>query len=274
MTVSTHSLSARFLGEAGGRFLCLHYQPAVSPAAHIIYIPPFGEEMNRCRALAAAQARQFADAGYSCTIMDLFGTGDSEGELYEASFAIWYENISTLIKTLLRDDDVPVILWGLRLGGLLALDYTRRSSLAIQNIILWQPVTAGKRFVTQMLRQRVASLVGKDLPPETTQQIRQRLEEGENVEISGYTVGGALLRDMEQTDFSAMVNLCPGKIYWLENVSDHEQPASTASRKMIDQLQGQDNNIELHLFADPPLWQLHKRDNAPELLDITGRLLS
>jgi exosortase A-associated hydrolase 2 len=274
VTASSHVTSARFLGVPGSRLLTLHYQPSTRLKAHIIYIPPFGEEMNRCRALVAEQSRQFADLGYSCTTVDLFGTGDSEGELQDTSFDIWHENIDLVIETLLQVEDAPVILWGLRLGGLLALDFAIRSTRPIQDIILWQPVNSGKRFVKQLLRQRVAALVGKDLPPETTGQIRALLEAGEKIEVSGYTVGDSLMSDIENCDLLGMETLCTGKIHWLENTSDLEQPVGTASLKIIDQLQDQHNNVEVHRFTDPPLWQLHKRDSAPELLEITAKLLS
>ena len=50
---------------------------AEEPRAHVIYLPPFTEEMNRCRAIAAEQARRFARQGMSCTLLDFHGTGES-----------------------------------------------------------------------------------------------------------------------------------------------------------------------------------------------------
>ena len=150
--------------------------------------------MNRCRWLVSTQARSFARAGYSCTLIDFYGTGDSQGELCDASLKTWQDNIRLTIDTLQGEVSAPVILWGLRLGGLIALDYAAKNPDSTQDIILWQPVNAARVYVTQMLRQRVASLMVRDLPPETTKEIRQRLEEGEEVEIAGYLLGGPLIR--------------------------------------------------------------------------------
>jgi len=124
-----------------------------------------------------------------------------------------------------------------------------------------------------MLRQRVASLMVRELPPETTSEIRQKLEEGENIEVSGYTVGGALIRDIESVNMNDMAGLCSGKIYWLENVSEPGQSMGVASRNAVEQLGRQDNEVEVHLFADPAIWLLHYRDLAPELLSLTNGLL-
>ena len=262
-------MNAAFLGERGSRFMTVSFRPARECRGHIFFIPPFGEEMNRCRALVADQARRFSGLGYACTILDFYGTGDSDGELYEATLDIWNANIRTAIERCVQDNNIPIILWGLRLGALIAMDFSNRSEVPLHDLVLWQPVTSGKRYVTQILRQRVAALVGRQQKAETTQEIRQRIEDGEHVEISGYTVGRALIKDIEALEPVSLGKLCSGTIYWLENVSDSGQEISVASNKIVTALQNSGNKLEVAFFADPPMWQLHKRDNAPELLDIT-----
>ena len=229
--------------------------------------------MNRCRALVSTQARNFAAAGYACTLIDFYGTGDSQGQLRDASLSIWRDNIRETIGTLQREAAAPLILWGLRLGGLMALDYAAQSAMRPQDIVLWQPVSAAKVYVTQVLRQRVASLMVRDLPPETTREIRQRLEEGEDVEISGYTVGGSLIRDIEGIDLARMGGLCSGSIHWLEHVTEVGKEIGVTSSKAIEQLGQQGNRVAVHTFSDPPIWLIHERDYAPQLLAITGSVL-
>jgi exosortase A-associated hydrolase 2 len=263
----------RFLGDEGERFFTTQFSSADNPKAHIVYVPPFAEEMNRCRSLVAKQARSFAAKGYSCTIVDFFGTGDSQGELTEASLKIWHENIRLTIDALQREIDVPVVLWGLRLGGLIALDYAARASEPVQDIILWQPVNAARVYITQVLRQRVASLMVRDLPPETTKQIRQRLEDGEEVEIAGYTVGDTLIREIEAIDVGSMSDLCTGKVFWLEHVAEPGKAIGVAARGAIDRLVERGNAVEALTFSDPPIWLIHERDFAPQLLAATSGLL-
>lgn len=263
----------RFLGEEGQKFFTLQFLCYEKPKAHIVFVPPFGEEMNRCRALVATQARSFARSGYSCVLIDFFGTGDSQGQLRNASLPIWKSNIQVTVDALQSESPAPLILWGLRLGGLLALDYAASSTLSPRDIILWQPVNSPSVYITQVLRQRVASLMVRDLPPETTKEIRQRLAAGEDVEVSGYTLAGALVEQIESIDVSAMQGLCAGTIYWLEHVMEAGKEIGVASRRVVDQLSEQGNRIEVRTFCDPPIWQIHERDFAPQLLNLTDGLL-
>jgi exosortase A-associated hydrolase 2 len=261
------------MGKNGQRFFTLQFVSSSSPKAHIVFVPPFGEEMNRCRSLVATQARSFASAGYSCTLVDFFGTGDSEGQLRDASLPMWQSNISTVFESVQRDCPAPVILWGLRLGGLLALHFSMLPGCQPRDIILWQPVSSASLYITQVLRQRVASLMVRDLPPETTKEIRQRLADGEDVEVSGYTLSGALVGQIESIDVSLMSGLCAGTIYWLEHVTESGKEIGLASRKVVDQLSQQGNRIDVRTFCDPPIWQIHERDFAPQLLATTSGLL-
>ena len=192
----------------------------------------------------------------------------------ESSLETWRENIRLTIDTLQREADAPLILWGLRLGGLIALDYAARTSVAVRDIILWQPVNAARVYITQVLRQRVASLMVRDLPPETTKQIRERLEDGEEVEIAGYRVSDALIREIEAIDIGLMKDLCTGSVFWLEHVTESGKEIGVASRTAIDRLGEQGNRVKVLTFSDPPIWLIHERDFAPELLAATSGLLS
>lgn len=263
----------RFMGEEGALYFTLQFACKERPKAHIVFSPPFGEEMNRCRSLVAQQARIFAESGYSCTVIDFYGSGDSQGELRDASLEIWQDNLRVTIETLQREVCVPVILWGLRLGAFIALDFASRSTVPIDSMVLWQPVVSGERYITQVLRQRVAALAGKDLAPETTAGIRKRLADGERIEISGYTVGGKLMQDVESLSLTRLTALCSGEIHWLENVGEPSAVISTATTKAVEQLRNLENNVTVHPFTGPQVWQLHKRDTVPQLISITSSLL-
>ena len=49
--------------------------------------------MNKARRQAAIQARALASDGFSVLVPDLFGTGDSDGELRDARWETWLDDL-------------------------------------------------------------------------------------------------------------------------------------------------------------------------------------
>lgn len=265
------SVTPLFLDGPNGRLFALHFA-APQARAHIVYLPPFCEEMNRCRHLAAAQARRFAAAGYSCLLLDLYGTGDSEGELAQASWSAWHEDARAAVAWCRGRQDLPVFLWGLRLGASLALDVIAATPRDFAGAILWQPVTTGKTFFTQVLRARIAYLSGAGLPPETSDEIRARLAQGEQVEVAGYLLGGALAADIDAFKLDSLQGLDGVNVHWLQQTSRAAEGPSGAVQKVVQRLEEGGARVQVSLFQAPQLWQLSERADGQPLLDATARL--
>ena len=264
-------LSADFLGTRH-RCFAVHFLPAGTVSGQVLYLPPFGEEMNRCRASVAAQARAFREAGNRVLLLDFWGTGESEGELASATLDIWYENISEAIARLRSEGDYPLTLWGCRLGGLMALDYLARHDVGITAALLWQPVSTGKTWVNQYLRLRTAALVDRGEEKETTAQMRARLDAGDLVEVAGYELNGPLVAAIDDLDMARTGTLHTERVYWLEHAATPGQAPAPRVEKALNQLRQRAARVELASFSGPPLWQLHERDECPELLATTSAL--
>lgn len=269
MTVSVNPM---FLDGERGRVFALHFCPIAPPRAHLIFLPPFCEEMNRCRHLVADQARRFASDGYSCLILDPFGTGDSEGELADASWEGWRADAVTGVSWCQQQNSIPVILWGLRLGALLAVDVAATYSGQFTKLLLWQPVINGKTYLTQVLRARIAYLSGNALPPETTEEMRLTLQKGENIEVAGYELGGNLAQEIDNINMANYSSLSGVDIHWVQQTSRPGDALSVGVQKVVDQLVSQANNVELTLFQSPPIWQLSERADCHQLLEKTSAL--
>ena len=106
--------------EHGQRFCLLHSAATgVVPRGAILYIHPFGDEMNKSRRMAALQSRAFAERGYEVLQVDLFGCGDSSGDFRNATWEIWLADVRAAWDWLAARSTHPVWLWGLRTGCLL-----------------------------------------------------------------------------------------------------------------------------------------------------------
>tara|TARA_R110000772_G_scaffold129051_4_gene236999 strand:+ start:8920 stop:9735 length:816 start_codon:yes stop_codon:yes gene_type:complete len=263
---------AEFIGNQKPAF-SLQFWPTEAPKANIIYLPPFGEEMNRCRSIVANQARWFARHGSSCTILDYFGTGESQGEFEDASLEIWRENIANAIQRVSEQNDAPVTLWGFRLGALIAFDYVSHQPIAPRKLLFWQPVMSGKLFLTQMLRQRTASLMQAGKEAETTEQMRSALSAGKIIEVAGYKLGGELATGIDRLTLVANSVPPATNIFWLEHCSDGSSDLNLKSSKAIAELRDKGATVEVGTFTGDPVWQLHKRADCDDLLQKT-RVLS
>ncbi|MDR3706549.1 MAG: hydrolase 2, exosortase A system-associated [Paludibacteraceae bacterium] len=263
---------AFFLDGIAGRIFCLYQAAEGTPKGAILYIPPFAEEMNRCRSTVASQVRQLGKLGYACMLLDPYGTGDSEGDLSDATWEIWQDDVARATDWLASRTGAVPILWGLRLGALLAADVANRQPGRFSRLLLWQPVLEGRLFLTQYLRLRVAFLMDRGLPAETTDTMRQELQDGKLLEVAGYSLNGRLAQGLDRTrmaDFDALTGI---EMDWLELVSEAGKPFAPASSKLMTQWNGQGCVVRSHPFTGPAIWQLHKRDEVPELVEMTTQL--
>jgi len=140
-------------GRAGGR----------TRAA--VICPPFGQEYLRSHRALRQLGALLAAAGYHVLRFDYHGTGDSGGDLPEASLAGWREDIATAIDEL-RDTSgaTRVTLVGLRLGAALAAETAARRRREVDGLVLWDPVLHGTEYVEALLDDTVPRLDQHERP--------------------------------------------------------------------------------------------------------------
>lgn len=270
--VRTSNAIPQFLSLNGRRLFALQIEPTAACRGSVLYLPPYAEEMNRCRALAAAQARAWAAVGIRTLLLDPYGTGESEGQLADARWDLWVEDALAAGQWLEALAGQPIAVWGLRTGALLAADLAASGRLELPKLVFWQPVIDGKLFLNQYLRLRIASQVVSATERETTDQIRQRLAAGEILEVAGYPLGGALADGIAASRLGAGAWASTRRVAWLEAVAQADQPLSPASRRTIDALTAAGVSVGTAAVACPMVWQLHQRADAPALIQATLEL--
>jgi exosortase A-associated hydrolase 2 len=268
-------MEAFFLDGTRGPLFAI-YHPATSGRQlrqGLVYLPPFAEEMNRARRMAALQARRLSALGVDVLLLDPCGTGDSAGDFGEARWETWREDASTAVAWLRERSGGAVGLWGLRLGALLAAEVASDAPQGIARLLLWQPVLSGDRYLTQFLRLRLAASLGRDAGRETTQDLRARLAQGEPLEIGGYELAPALAAALSGRDLRSLLS-CPTMPHtdWLE-VSSAEQPElSPATAKMLEKLDEAGARVVSRAVRGEPFWTIQEFTLAPALLDATEEL--
>jgi len=256
-----------------GALCAIYYPPADGsmPRGDVLIVPPLAEEMNRCRAMVAMQARALSVDGMGSLVLDPFGTGDSVGDYSEASWTAWREDFLGGIEWLRRHGHGCLGLWGIRLGAIMAAQLAAQDA-AIAHLLLWQPVVNGKSHYTQLLRVRIAAEMNRPDGVKTTDELRRRSTAGEVVEVSGYRIGPDLARELDTLTFPNATALATKHIAWLDVVAARETKSPHA--KLVSELISSGVAVDHRQVVGPPFWQLHERSVAPELLDATKQALA
>jgi exosortase A-associated hydrolase 2 len=264
-----------FVDAAPGQRFCLYHPPAGACRGAILYVHPFGDEMNKARRMAALQARRLAASGYGVLQIDLHGCGDSSGEFGEARWETWKRDLATAAAWLGSRLGQPVSLWGLRLGGLLALDYAKSATHPIPDIVLWQPVQHGGTYLKQFLRllsvNEMLSQSESDEPakPATnTTALRAALLGGQMLEVAGYEITPELAAAIDGAD-AAKLAPAASRVHWFELVATNDRPLAPAVARLSAAWQQQGCAVQVHQVVGLPFWATQEIAESEDLLAAT-----
>lgn len=255
-----------FDAEPGTRFSVYHApNPQVEPLGAILYVHPFAGELNKTRRMAALQSRAFAALGFAVLQFDLFGCGDSCGDFYSGRWELWKSDLAIAAAWLAeRAGGGPLHLWGVRLGGLLALACAR--ALRPAGIILWQPYTSGRSCIDHFLRTRAAQ---PGDPSACTDSLRAQLAVHGHIEVGGYEVAVPLVKAIDECE-AAELRLPPCTVHWFANPAP--APARVAANVFrLASIWARDGvRVHFHPVDGPDSWGAQDVIESPALLDATS----
>lgn len=256
-------LDAHFLDTSGGRVFAVHHRPA-DVRGHILCIPPFNEEMNRCRSMMTLQASALAAIGIGTLIIDLHGTGDADGDHVDARWNNWLANLHFAIDWLSERGGCLALL-AVRSGMLLAVEALRTHPAGqAMSLLGWQPVADGKQYFTQFLRMKIAANMDRsDLPKETTASMRDQLAEGHPIEVAGYEIHPDLAQAFDKAKLVDHPPPPGTSVLWLEHQTQTASVPSPASARVIERWAGEGVAVDVQGFEGQAFWQLHERASAP-----------
>lgn len=241
----------------------------------VLFVPPFNEEMNRCRSMVTQQAQAFAGMGFGALVIDPHGTGDSEGEFRDARWALWLQDIEAAYAWLTQQPGGCRAMVGIRLGAILAAQALQRLQSPGLALALWQPVIDGKTHLTQFLRVRMAAQLDRpQLPKETTASMRQQLASGTNLEVAGYEIHPELAAAIDDARLRDYAPPPSTPVAWLENAPGDKLEPAPASQTVLADWEAQGNKATYLPFAGPAFWQVHERVVAPAIIEQTTTWLA
>jgi len=225
--------------------------------------------MNKSRRMVALQARALALHGFAVAIVDLRGTGDSYGEHSAATWDGWFADVVCAWSWLGTLAPVPRLLWGLRLGALLAADLVAQDAVDVFALVLWQPILAGRLFFSQILRYATARQIvaGSDARMER-KLLENRLREGIVIEVAGYGLHPALVIPAERRSLSDLLDpTC--MLVWHETTALTPVALNAASVDIIAKLRNKGAHVESTAVDGPSFWATQEITEAPNLIRAT-----
>lgn len=238
-----------------------------------LFVPAFGEEMNKSRRMAALLGRSLAEGGIPTLLPDLWGTGDSGGDFADARWDIWRADLQAAVG-LLRDLGARSVgLVALRFGALLALDLLRDLALPVTRLVLWQPVISGSQYLTQFLRLRVASALAEG-GGATVRAVREELERLGSVEIGGYELPIELARAIDSARLDAVCPEITTPMHWLDVASDPARPLVTSAQQLVDDWRRAGVSVVVVRVRGDAFWATQEITEVPELVAMTTRVLT
>jgi exosortase A-associated hydrolase 2 len=272
-----------FDARPGTRFSLYHApNPQVAPRGAILYVHPFAEELNRTRRMAAQQSRAFAALGYAVLQIDLFGCGDSCGEFNAGRWQIWHDDLALAAGWLAERESGPLTLWGMRLGGLLALDAAAR--LRPRSVLLWQPFMSGRACINEFLRMSPQLRDPAPGAPRSTAALRAQLAVHGAIEVGGYEVAVPLVKAVDACDAASLV-LPPCTVHWFAHGGQAgPQPGApggpaasktaASAARLAQRWAGAGVELHFHALDGAPAWTGRGELDIPSLRAATCALFS
>jgi len=270
--VTAHREPARplYLPVGSRKIFCLHHVASGVARGAVVYVPPFAEEMNKSRRMAAMQARALAAGGWHVLQFDFDGTGDSEGEFSDASWAGWLDDIAASRAWLAQQTGFDPWLWGLRLGGLLATVSVKQHSAP--GLVLWQPVLSGRQHLQQFLRLKAgAEWLAAGREAEALAKPMELLQAGNPVEVAGYGVSPALALPMAEANLELPAEL--PRLAWFEVSPREGAGLAPASERLVGPRRDR-SGVQLQAVQGPSFWQTLEIETAPALISATSTVFS
>ncbi len=267
-----------FINSPSGNLFALYHTPeeGTKLKRNILFIPPFAEELNRSRHMINRQARDFTKAGYGVLVLDLSGTGDSEGLLSEATIPRWQQDILAAVSWLKETSDQPPIFWAMRSGALIAANLIQRQPHITNQLILWSPVSDGKKFISQFMRLKLTAMVTQKTNAQQTnlKDLWAKLDTGEDLEIAGYSLSPDLAHGFSTLSLSKIKLPQALSVLWAEISLSDPPKISLASERVIERWTN--NNIDVSTAAtnDIAFWTLQEPEWADNFCAQTTALLT
>lgn len=220
----------------------------------IIILPPFAEEMNRCRRLMKLTQDSLAAKGLCSLSVDYYGTGDSAGDFKSARLSMWESDVLNACALAKHAGAATVSLLGFRFGALMAAAVAHKIS-DVKHIYAVAPQESFKRAIRQFVR--IASSLPDAVHDGGTGMrapgAAKRLDNGETVQIGGYELSPNLYADFmaKQSDTKSTAEITA---LFVSSPTTQAAGLSAAEKRQLLGLSAHSESLSYTTVNDAQMW--------------------
>jgi len=139
-----------YFGRTRRLYGALHEARGRARSTGVLLCYPGVQEYNQTHWAFRRLASQLSREGLNVMRFDWSCTGDSEGDVHDGDVEHWVDDVATAAEELQGMTGARrVSIVGMRLGGLLAARAVS-AGLAVQDLVLWDPVFDGATYVSEL----------------------------------------------------------------------------------------------------------------------------
>ena len=231
-----------YFGPPTRRLFGVFDEPATGGASEVgvVLCYPYGPDYATAFRSFRILATRLARAGFHVLRFDYLGTGDSSGDVEDASIPQWIADVRTAVQELrgslaLRE----VSLVGLRLGATLAA-LAAAECQCVDRIVLWEPVVEGSEYLAaQQALHR--------------EWLDEALRDGQNArsaddDLLGYQLGDRLRQDFGTLSLWSLHRAPSRSVYLLSKGSLQEYD------RLVEKLRECGARVEADRVEGPAVW--------------------
>ena len=235
-------MRARYFGPAARRLFGIFDEPVPGRACELgtVLCYPYGADYDSAFRSFRILAARLAKAGIQVLRFDYLGTGDSAGDVEDASLPEWIDNVCTAVHELRRSYELPeVALVGLRLGASLAA-LAAAECQNVDRVVLWEPVIEGGEYV------RTLRTLHRGWLEDEWREGRETLSADD--EVLGYRLTDRLRGELERVSLLTLPKAPAPYVHILS------QTASSAHERLTERLRALGAGVETDCVEGPAIW--------------------
>jgi pimeloyl-ACP methyl ester carboxylesterase len=235
-------MRARYFGPPARRLFGVFDEPPPGRSSELgaVLCYPHGADYDSAFRSLRLLAVRLAKAGVQVLRFDYLGTGDSAGDVEDASVAEWTDNIVTALHELRTAHELrEVALVGVRVGATLAA-LAAAESQVVDRVVLWEPVVDGGEYV------RTLRALHRGWLEEEVREGRDPLSAEDDA--LGYRLTDRLRADLESLSLLALQKAPAPSVHIVT------QAASSTHERLSERLRALGALVETDSVEGPAVW--------------------